>query len=154
MVYGNDIRFRELSASAGISQTRVSYVVQDGLGFLWFGTPSRVESLRWISILRNLCAGSRSPLMRVFDNRPMVWMRSALGSPAKSLSRWLPKLLAMTAGPRNRAGGGFSLAPAATGAETPRGYAHPVRLFCSSVCRFCDECRRIDRAARSKDTWV
>jgi len=38
VVYGKDIRFRELSASAGMSQPRVSYVVQDGLGFLWFGT--------------------------------------------------------------------------------------------------------------------
>ena len=35
---GNDIRFRKLSGSAGISQTRVASVVQDGLGFLWFGT--------------------------------------------------------------------------------------------------------------------
>ncbi len=34
----DDIRFRRLSGSAGISQTRVSSVVQDGLGFLWFGT--------------------------------------------------------------------------------------------------------------------
>ena len=35
---GNDIRFRKLSGSAGISQTRVASIVQDGLGFLWFGT--------------------------------------------------------------------------------------------------------------------
>jgi signal transduction histidine kinase/ligand-binding sensor domain-containing protein len=34
----NDIRFRKLSGSVGISQTRVASVVQDGLGFLWFGT--------------------------------------------------------------------------------------------------------------------
>jgi ligand-binding sensor domain-containing protein/signal transduction histidine kinase len=35
---GNDIRFRKLSGSTGISQTRVASIVQDGLGFLWFGT--------------------------------------------------------------------------------------------------------------------
>jgi ligand-binding sensor domain-containing protein len=38
VIDGGDIRFRKLSGSAGISQTRVSSVVQDGLGFLWFGT--------------------------------------------------------------------------------------------------------------------
>ena len=35
---GQDIRFRRLPASTGLSQTRVSSAVQDGLGFLWFGT--------------------------------------------------------------------------------------------------------------------
>ncbi len=38
VVIGHDIRFRRLPASTGMSQTRVSSVVQDGLGFLWFGT--------------------------------------------------------------------------------------------------------------------
>ena len=38
VIDSDDIRFRKLSASADISQTRVSSVVQDGLGFLWFGT--------------------------------------------------------------------------------------------------------------------
>jgi ligand-binding sensor domain-containing protein/signal transduction histidine kinase len=38
VIDGNDIRFRKLSGSAGISQTRVASIVQDGLGFLWFGT--------------------------------------------------------------------------------------------------------------------
>ena len=38
VIDSDDIRFRKLSGSAGISQTRVSSVVQDGLGFLWFGT--------------------------------------------------------------------------------------------------------------------
>jgi signal transduction histidine kinase/ligand-binding sensor domain-containing protein len=37
-VEGRDIRFRRLSASAGLSQTRVAWVVQDNVGFIWFGT--------------------------------------------------------------------------------------------------------------------
>jgi signal transduction histidine kinase/ligand-binding sensor domain-containing protein len=36
VVYGKDIRFRRLSA--GLSQTRVSSIVQDKQGFIWFGT--------------------------------------------------------------------------------------------------------------------
>ncbi len=35
---GNDIRFKRLSASTSLSQTRVAWVVQDKVGFLWFGT--------------------------------------------------------------------------------------------------------------------
>jgi ligand-binding sensor domain-containing protein/signal transduction histidine kinase len=38
VVEGIDIRFRRLSASAGLSQTRVAWVVQDKVGFIWFGT--------------------------------------------------------------------------------------------------------------------
>jgi signal transduction histidine kinase/ligand-binding sensor domain-containing protein len=38
VVEGNDIRFRRLPASAGLSQTRVAWVVQDKVGFVWFGT--------------------------------------------------------------------------------------------------------------------
>jgi ligand-binding sensor domain-containing protein len=38
VVDGQDIRFRRLSKSAGLSQTRVASVVQDKLGFIWFGT--------------------------------------------------------------------------------------------------------------------
>ncbi|MGA8596597.1 MAG: two-component regulator propeller domain-containing protein [Bryobacteraceae bacterium] len=37
-VDGQDIRFRRLPGSAGLSQTRVAWVVQDHLGFIWFGT--------------------------------------------------------------------------------------------------------------------
>jgi signal transduction histidine kinase/ligand-binding sensor domain-containing protein len=33
-----DIRFRRLSGSTGLSQTRVSSAAQDNLGFIWFGT--------------------------------------------------------------------------------------------------------------------
>jgi ligand-binding sensor domain-containing protein len=40
LVEGRDIRFRRLSGSAGLSQTRVSNVVQDSMGFIWFGTQS------------------------------------------------------------------------------------------------------------------
>jgi signal transduction histidine kinase/ligand-binding sensor domain-containing protein len=38
VVDGIDLRFRRLPASAGLSQTRVSWVVQDKVGFIWFGT--------------------------------------------------------------------------------------------------------------------
>ncbi|MDT7814882.1 MAG: hypothetical protein QOJ42_4798 [Acidobacteriaceae bacterium] len=38
VVDGQDIRFRRLSKTAGLSQTRVSSAVQDNLGFIWFGT--------------------------------------------------------------------------------------------------------------------
>ena len=37
-VEGFDIRFRRLSPAAGLSQTRVAWVVQDKVGFIWFGT--------------------------------------------------------------------------------------------------------------------
>ncbi|PZM08049.1 ligand-binding sensor domain-containing protein [Rhizobium tubonense] len=38
-----DIRFRKLSLSQGLSQTRVSQIVQDDDGFLWFGTQHGVN---------------------------------------------------------------------------------------------------------------
>ncbi len=38
LVDANDIRFRRLSAGTGLSQTRVGWLVQDKLGFMWFGT--------------------------------------------------------------------------------------------------------------------
>ncbi len=38
VVDGQGIRFKRLPESAGLSQTRVSSVVQDNLGFIWFGT--------------------------------------------------------------------------------------------------------------------
>lgn len=40
---GNDIRFRRLSLSQGLSQTRVSHIVQDNDGYLWFGTQHGVN---------------------------------------------------------------------------------------------------------------
>jgi ligand-binding sensor domain-containing protein/signal transduction histidine kinase len=38
LVEGNDIRFRRLPVSAALSQTRVGWVAQDKVGFIWFGT--------------------------------------------------------------------------------------------------------------------
>jgi ligand-binding sensor domain-containing protein/signal transduction histidine kinase len=38
LIDGDDIRFTRLSTSAGLSQTRVSQIVQDDQGFMWFGT--------------------------------------------------------------------------------------------------------------------
>ena len=38
LVDHNDIRFRRLSGSADLSQTRAAWIVQDRVGFLWFGT--------------------------------------------------------------------------------------------------------------------
>jgi len=38
LVDANDIRFRRISTSTGLSQTRVAWVVQDKVGFMWFGT--------------------------------------------------------------------------------------------------------------------
>ena len=38
VVDGNDIRFRRLSAGTDLSQTRVAWIVQDKVGFIWFGT--------------------------------------------------------------------------------------------------------------------
>src|ERR1700689_3013735 len=35
---GPDIRFRRLSAAAGLSQTRAEQIVQDDQGFMWLGT--------------------------------------------------------------------------------------------------------------------
>jgi ligand-binding sensor domain-containing protein/signal transduction histidine kinase len=38
LVDGNDIRFRQIRGVNSLSQTRAAPTVQDGLGFLWFGT--------------------------------------------------------------------------------------------------------------------
>jgi signal transduction histidine kinase/ligand-binding sensor domain-containing protein len=38
LVDGQDIQFRRISRGARLSQTRVASAVQDGLGFMWFGT--------------------------------------------------------------------------------------------------------------------
>jgi signal transduction histidine kinase/ligand-binding sensor domain-containing protein len=38
LVDGSDLRFRRLSADSGLSQTRAAWVVQDKVGFIWFGT--------------------------------------------------------------------------------------------------------------------
>jgi Two component regulator propeller len=38
MVDGDSIRFRRLSTNEGLSQTKVSQIVQDDQGFMWFGT--------------------------------------------------------------------------------------------------------------------
>jgi signal transduction histidine kinase/ligand-binding sensor domain-containing protein len=38
VVDGNDIRFQRLSAGTALSQTRVAGLVQDKVGFMWFGT--------------------------------------------------------------------------------------------------------------------
>jgi ligand-binding sensor domain-containing protein/signal transduction histidine kinase len=38
LVDGSDIRFRRLAPGAGLSQTRAEWVVQDKVGFIWFGT--------------------------------------------------------------------------------------------------------------------
>jgi ligand-binding sensor domain-containing protein len=38
VIEGRDIRFRRLPEGAGVSQTRVGWVVQDRLGLIWFGT--------------------------------------------------------------------------------------------------------------------
>src|SRR5437016_13910054 len=38
VIDGNDIRFRRLFIATGLSQTKVSQIVQDNRGFMWFGT--------------------------------------------------------------------------------------------------------------------
>lgn len=38
VIDGNDISFTRLSTKAGLSQTRVTHIVQDDRGFVWFGT--------------------------------------------------------------------------------------------------------------------
>jgi signal transduction histidine kinase/ligand-binding sensor domain-containing protein len=38
VIDGNDLRFRRISTATGLSQTRVSQIVQDNQGFLWFAT--------------------------------------------------------------------------------------------------------------------
>ncbi len=40
---GDDIRFFQLPANAGLSQSRVTQIVQDGQGFLWFATQHGVD---------------------------------------------------------------------------------------------------------------
>jgi len=43
IVQGDDIRFRRLSLSQGLSQTRVSQIIQDDEGYMWFGTQHGVN---------------------------------------------------------------------------------------------------------------
>src|SRR3954465_14517327 len=38
IVEGEDIRFKHLTSTPGLSQTRVAQIIQDDRGFLWFGT--------------------------------------------------------------------------------------------------------------------
>jgi len=38
VIDGNDIHFKRISATQGLSQTRVGQIIQDDQGFLWFGT--------------------------------------------------------------------------------------------------------------------
>lgn len=38
VIEGRDIRFRHLSQAQGLSQIRVTHIVQDNQGFMWFGT--------------------------------------------------------------------------------------------------------------------
>ena len=38
VVDGKDLRFTRLSTDQGLSQTKVSQIVQDDQGFMWFGT--------------------------------------------------------------------------------------------------------------------
>src|SRR5215469_18501454 len=38
IIEGYDIRFKRLSSSQGLSQVRVSQIIQDNQGFIWFGT--------------------------------------------------------------------------------------------------------------------
>jgi len=38
LIEGNDIRFTHYSTEQGLSQSRVSYILQDDQGFMWFGT--------------------------------------------------------------------------------------------------------------------
>src|SRR5215469_3587202 len=38
LIEGYDIRFKRLSSSQGLSQVRVSQIIQDNQGFIWFGT--------------------------------------------------------------------------------------------------------------------
>src|ERR1700728_3674754 len=38
VVEGKDIRFARISSSQGLSEVRVSDIVQDDQGFIWFGT--------------------------------------------------------------------------------------------------------------------
>ena len=38
VVEGTDLRFTRLSLTEGLSQTRVTHIVQDDRGFMWFGT--------------------------------------------------------------------------------------------------------------------
>jgi len=40
VVDGNGMSFRRLSTEDGLSQTRVTQILQDDQGFIWFGTES------------------------------------------------------------------------------------------------------------------
>jgi len=38
LIDANDLRFTHISGNSGLSQTRVTHIVQDNQGFMWFGT--------------------------------------------------------------------------------------------------------------------
>ena len=55
---GDDLRFVRLSRSQGLSQQRVTHIVQDDRGFLWFGTQyglNRYDGYRF-RVFKNISA--------------------------------------------------------------------------------------------------
>jgi hypothetical protein len=50
VVDAGDITFTAISTPEGLSQVRVTSIVQDGLGFMWFGTQYGLKSVRWLRL--------------------------------------------------------------------------------------------------------
>lgn len=72
-----DVQFNRISRSQGLSQTRVTYIVQDARGFMWCGTQygldrsrccSSVSMRRLMSWIRSSCA--RRASITVASKRP------------------------------------------------------------------------------------
>lgn len=78
-----DIRFRRISLSQGLSQTRVSQIVQDNEGYLWFGTQHGVNRYDGygFQIFKHV-AGDRDSLSGIFiyalfkDRSGTIWVGS------------------------------------------------------------------------------
>ena len=67
VVKGNGIRFTRLSTDDGLSQTRVSQIVQDDQGFMWFGSQyglNRYDGYKFKVFKHE--AGKRNTLSGVF----------------------------------------------------------------------------------------
>lgn len=80
VVPGDDIRFRRLSLSQGLSQTRVAQIVQDDQGFIWFGTQHGLNSFdAYVPGVQERAQSTRQPQRRLHLRALQGSGRSDLG---------------------------------------------------------------------------
>ena len=87
MVDGKEMRFTRLSTEDGLSQTRVSQIIQGDRGFMWLGTQYGLN--RYDGQVQGVCARSPAPeqsgwhfhygLVQGSRRLPLDWMRLISG---------------------------------------------------------------------------